>query len=55
MLADGVLTAGCLLVSGKPFWHYLILFVPPLALLCGLVFFVGKTKLERRSELGQVS
>ena len=49
MLADGVLTAGCLLVSGKPFWHYLILLVPPLGLICGLVFFVGKTKLERRS------
>ena len=46
MLADGVLTAGCLLVSGKPFWHYLILFVPPLGLICGLVFFGGKAKLD---------
>ena len=45
MLADGVLTAGCLMVSGKPFWHYLILFVPPLGLISGLVFFVGKTQL----------
>jgi hypothetical protein len=52
MLADGVLTAGCLLVSGKPFWHYLILFVPPFGLICGLVFFVGKTKIERRSGPG---
>ena len=52
MLADAVLTTGCLLVSGKPFWHYLILFAPPLGLICGLVFFVGKTKLERRSGSG---
>lgn len=46
MLADAVLTAGCLLISGKPFWHYLILFVPPLGIICGLVLFVGKTKLD---------
>jgi hypothetical protein len=50
MLADGVLTAACLVVTGKPFWHYLSLFVPPLALVCGLVFFVGKTRLDHRSE-----
>jgi hypothetical protein len=52
MLADAVLTAGCLLVSGKPFWHYLILFVPPLGIIFGLVFLVGKTKLDIQGESG---
>ena len=52
MLADAVLTAGCLLVSGKPFWHYLILFVPPLGLICGLAFFAGKSKLDVQGEPG---
>ena len=52
MLADAVLTTGCLLISGKPFWHYLILFVPPLGLLCGLAFFAGKTKLAVQGESG---
>jgi hypothetical protein len=50
MLADAVLTTGCLLISGKPFWHYLILYVPPLGLLCGLAFFAGKTKLAVQGE-----
>jgi len=50
MLAYGVVTAACLVFTGKQFWHYLSLFVPPLALVCGLVFFVGKTKLNHRSE-----
>jgi hypothetical protein len=52
MLADAVLTGGCLLVSGKPFWHYLILFVPPLGLICGLAFFAGKTKFAVQGESG---
>jgi hypothetical protein len=50
MVADGVLTAGCVVIAGKPFLHYLILFVPPLALFCGLVFFVGKARLDYRGE-----
>jgi len=50
ILADSVLTLACLVIPGKPFWHYLSLFVPPLALFCGLVFFVGKTKLNRQGK-----
>ena len=49
-LADGVLTVACLVIAGKPYWHYLSLLVPPLAIVCGLVFCVGKTKLSRRNE-----
>jgi hypothetical protein len=50
MVAAGVLTAGCVVIAGKPFLHYVILFVPPWALFCGLVFFVGKAKLDHRNE-----
>jgi hypothetical protein len=45
-LTDAALTAGCLIIAGKPYWHYLSLLIPPLGLVCGLVFFVGKAQLD---------